>query len=82
MSEAIARPDMLNYTRSPLASVNVADPRLYEHGTWGPLFARLRREDPVHYCADSALGAYWTGPSRGRRSARSTTSSNMLACST
>ena len=60
MSEAIARPEMLDYTRSPLASVNVADPRLFEYDTWGPVFARLRKEDPVHYCADSAFGAYWS----------------------
>ncbi|MEJ0044046.1 MAG: hypothetical protein WDM81_18340 [Rhizomicrobium sp.] len=25
-----------------------------------PYFERLRREDPVHYCADSEFGPYWS----------------------
>jgi cytochrome P450 len=44
----------------PLASIDVTDPALYENDTWQPLFARLRRDDPVHYCAESAYGSYWS----------------------
>jgi cytochrome P450 len=44
----------------PLDKIDVSDPRLYETDTWGPYFARLRREDPVHYCADSYFGPYWS----------------------
>jgi cytochrome P450 len=44
----------------PLASIDVSDPALYERDTWQPLFARLRREEPIHYCADSPYGAYWS----------------------
>ena len=44
----------------PLASIDVSDPTLYERDTWQPLFARLRREEPIHYCADSPYGAYWS----------------------
>ncbi len=41
-------------------SIDVSDPGLYESDTWRPLFERLRREDPVHYCADSPYGPYWS----------------------
>jgi cytochrome P450 len=44
----------------PLDSINVADPQLYYDDTWRPLFARLRREAPIHYCPDSAYGPYWS----------------------
>jgi cytochrome P450 len=44
----------------PLASIDVSDPALYERDIWQPLFARLRREEPIHYCADSPYGAYWS----------------------
>ena len=43
----------------PLASIDVSDPQLYQDDCWQPLFARLRREDPVHYCAQSPYGPYW-----------------------
>ena len=44
----------------PLEKINVADPRLYQEDIWPPYFARLRREAPVHYCAESAYGPYWS----------------------
>jgi cytochrome P450 len=44
----------------PLGSIDVGDPAIYEQDTWQPLFARLRREAPVHYCADSRYGPYWS----------------------
>jgi cytochrome P450 len=44
----------------PLGSIDVSDPAIYEQDTWQPLFARLRREAPVHYCADSRYGPYWS----------------------
>jgi cytochrome P450 len=43
-----------------LDTFNVADPRLYQDDRWRPYFARLRREAPVHYCAESAYGPYWS----------------------
>jgi cytochrome P450 len=43
-----------------LASIDVSDPALYQQDTWGPLFAQLRREAPVHYCAESRYGPYWS----------------------
>lgn len=44
----------------PLDTINVADPRLYQEDTWPPYFARLRREAPVHYSAESDYGPYWS----------------------
>ena len=43
-----------------LASIDVSDPHLYQDDTWRPLFAQLRRDDPVHYCEASPFGPYWS----------------------
>ena len=43
-----------------LTSIDVSDPRLYQDDTWRPLFAQLRRDDPVHYCDASPFGPYWS----------------------
>jgi cytochrome P450 len=39
---------------------DVGDPRLYREDSWRPHFARLRREDPVHYHPESPYGPYWS----------------------
>lgn len=39
---------------------DVSDPSIYEQDTWRPYFARLRRDDPVHYHPDTPYGAYWS----------------------
>ena len=44
----------------PLEAIDVSDGRLLEEDAWRPWFARLRAEAPVHYCADSAFGPYWS----------------------
>ena len=44
----------------PIDKINVSNPDLFVDDTVGEHFARLRRDDPVHYCADSAYGAYWS----------------------
>ena len=38
---------------TPLDDIDVSDPKLYQDDVWYPYFARLRREDPVHYCRQS-----------------------------
>ncbi|HEX2944288.1 MAG TPA: cytochrome P450 [Rhodopila sp.] len=43
----------------PLDRFDVSDPKLYQDDTWYPYFERLRREDPVHFVADSPYGPYW-----------------------
>jgi hypothetical protein len=44
----------------PLERIDVSKPRLYQADSWYPLFERLREESPVHYCAESAYGPYWS----------------------
>ena len=39
---------------------DVSDPALYESDTWQPIFARMRREAPIHYHPDSPYGPYWS----------------------
>jgi cytochrome P450 len=43
-----------------LDQIDVSNPRLYLNDSWRPYFARLREEDPVHYCPDSPFGPYWS----------------------
>ena len=43
----------------PLEKIDVSDPSLYQTDTWYPYFERLRREDPVHFVAESSYGPYW-----------------------
>jgi cytochrome P450 len=45
---------------TPLEELDVSDPRLFETDGWRPYFERLRREDPVHYLADSPFGPFWS----------------------
>ena len=44
----------------PLEAIDVSDPKLYADDVWRPLFARLRREAPVHYCRQSRYGPFWS----------------------
>jgi len=55
--QAMAQAEVLQ--RAPM-SIDVSDPKLYQEDTWRPLFARLRRDDPVHYCGASPFGPYWS----------------------
>ena len=45
---------------TPLKDFQVADVSHFTSDTHWPWFERLRAEDPVHYCADSEYGAYWS----------------------
>jgi len=44
----------------PLDQIDVSKHELFESTEVLPLFARLRREAPIHYCANSAFGPYWS----------------------
>ena len=46
-------------TGGAIASIDVSKPGLYRDDAWRPLFAKLRAEDPVHYCEHSRTGPYW-----------------------
>ena len=43
-----------------LDKIDVSNPWHYRDNTIAPYFERLHREAPVHYCADSAYGPYWS----------------------
>ena len=47
-------------TDIPLDKINVSQPELFRTNSFWPYFERLRREDPVHYCAESDYGPYWS----------------------
>ncbi len=44
----------------PLDGIDVSDPELYKTNSFWTYFKRLREEDPVHYCSESAYGPYWS----------------------
>ena len=44
----------------PLDKINVADAMLFKNDAMWPYFERLRKEDPVHYCAEHEFGPYWS----------------------
>jgi len=61
MSEAVAYDTVDQDVASiPLDQLNPAQPRLFQHDAHWPYFERLRREDPVHFTADSEFGPYWS----------------------
>jgi len=43
-----------------LKDFHVGDPELFRTNAHWPYFARLRYEEPVHYCANSEFGPYWS----------------------
>ncbi|HEY2593898.1 MAG TPA: cytochrome P450, partial [Chloroflexota bacterium] len=45
---------------TPLDQIDVSRGERFETDTFWPFFERLRREDPVHYCAESEFGPYWS----------------------
>jgi cytochrome P450 len=44
----------------PLERIDVSDSELFETDTHWGYFERLRKEAPVHYCARSDFGPYWS----------------------
>ena len=50
----------LDVDSTPLEEIDVSRPDLFGTDTWQPWFARLRREAPVHYLADSKVGPFWS----------------------
>ena len=43
-----------------LENFNPADPKLFSEEKILPYFEQMRAHDPVHYCADSPYGPYWS----------------------
>ncbi len=59
-ASAIARDARERAYSTPLEDFHVADVEHFTSDTHWPWFERLRREDPVHYCAASEYGPYWS----------------------
>ena len=58
MSEArVQIPDAYSI---PLASIDMSQAELFQRNQHWRYFERLRNEDPVHYCASSIFGPYWS----------------------
>jgi cytochrome P450 len=63
MAEALTeKPDLVTADpyKVPLEAIDMSQPALFEQDRIWPYFERLRSEDPVHYCADSMFGPYWS----------------------
>ncbi len=57
MSETLQMPDVATQA---LEDIDPSRPKRFRDDVWQDWFARLREEDPVHYCKDSDNGAYWS----------------------
>ena len=44
----------------PLDQLDIADPQLFQDDVWPDWFARLRRDDPVHFHKESHFGPFWS----------------------
>ena len=44
----------------PLERLDVSKAEIFQQNKQGEYFRRLRKEAPVHYCPESAVGAYWS----------------------
>lgn len=44
----------------PLEEIDMSHPGVWHTNEFLPFMERLRNEDPVHYCQDSAVGPYWS----------------------
>lgn len=53
------KPEISKVTSS-LSDLDVSLPEHYEKDTWRPMFARLRKEAPVHYLSNSVNGPFWS----------------------
>ena len=49
-----------NINSLALETIDVSQPELFQNDTIGLYFERLRRESPVHFCAESRFGPYWS----------------------
>ena len=44
----------------PLEKIDLSHPGIWRANEFLPFMDRLRSEDPVHYCPESAVGPYWS----------------------
>jgi cytochrome P450 len=44
----------------PIEQIDVGNPALFQDDVWEPYFARLRRDDPVHFAENDMFGPFWS----------------------
>ncbi len=60
MDAPVAFDPVADAASTPLDKIDVSDPRLYQDDIYYPYFARLRREDPVHWRENGLYGSFWS----------------------
>ena len=61
MSEALDTRDSMNHAATvSLDKIEIWNPDRFRDNTFWPYFARLRKDDPVHYTAESPMGPFWS----------------------
>ena len=62
MAEPVVTQDLrtLDPQSVPLDQIDLSRAELHQADAHWGYFARLRREDPVHYCPESAFGPFWS----------------------
>jgi cytochrome P450 len=60
MNAPVASPPLGDPWTLPLDQIDVARPQLFQDDVWPDWFARLRRDDPVHFHPDSEFGPFWS----------------------
>jgi cytochrome P450 len=60
MTIPVARRVLDDPWKIPLDRLDVADPQLFQDDVWPDWFARLRRDDPVHFHSESQFGPFWS----------------------
>src|SRR5262249_15635748 len=60
MSEAVDRRPPLDAQSIPLDAIEIWNPDRFRDDTIGPYFARLRKDEPVHYTRVRPHGPFWS----------------------
>ena len=60
LQEKYAIDTSVDFSAADLTGFNVAHPSLFVEDKHWAVFDRLREEQPLHYCADSQFGPYWS----------------------
>ena len=59
-AQTIAKSDIPDPWSLPLETLDVSKAELFGSDLHGEYFRRLRKEDPIHYCAESQFGPFWS----------------------
>ncbi|HTW71908.1 MAG TPA: cytochrome P450 [Acetobacteraceae bacterium] len=60
MNAPVASPPLGDPWTLPLDQIDVARAQLFQDDVWPDWFARLRRDDPVHFHPESEFGPFWS----------------------